>query len=68
MTVNNLNRKQLGQIAGMAEDVVTRISARLNKLGWIRKSGNGGRSQTASYQLAIPQHTVLPNLPKATYR
>lgn len=55
MTVNNLNRKQLGQIAGMAEDVVTRISARLNKLGWIRKSGNGGRSQTASYQLAIPQ-------------
>ena len=58
LTVNNVSRKQLGQIAGMAENVITRISARLQKLGWLKKSGNGGRSQPASYQLAIPQHTL----------
>ena len=58
LTVNTLSRKQLGQLAGMAENVITRISARLQKLGWLKKSGNGGRSQPASYQLAIPQQFI----------
>jgi hypothetical protein len=56
LAVNHVSRKQLGQLAGnMGEDVVSRISGRLQKLGWITKSGDGGRSQAASYRLTIPQ-------------
>ncbi len=53
--IYNKTRKELGRLAGMAEDVVTLISTRLVKFGWIKKSGNGGRSQSAIYELTIPE-------------
>ena len=53
--VYNKTRKEIGHIAGMAEDVVTLISARLQKFGWVKKSGNGGRSQSAVYELTVPE-------------
>ena len=64
--VYNKTRKELGRLARMAEDVVTRISTRLVKFGWIKKSGNGGRSQSAIYELTIPErftHLKRPTSP-----
>ena len=52
--IYNKTRKELGRLAGMAEDVVTRISTRLVQFGWLKKSGNGGRSQSAVYELTVP--------------
>ena len=52
--VYNKTRKELGRLAGMAEDVVSRISTRLVKFGWLKKSGDGGRSQSAVYELIVP--------------
>ena len=54
--IYNKTRKELGQIAGnMAECVVSVISARLVRLGWLKKSGNGGHGKAATYELMIPE-------------
>lgn len=54
--VRNKSRSELGRLAGeMAENVVSVISARLVKLGWLKKTGNGGRSKAAEYQLTVPE-------------
>ncbi|WP_146131871.1 hypothetical protein [Chromobacterium amazonense] len=53
--VRNKSRKELGGLAGnMAENVVSVITSRLVKLGWLLKNGNGGRSKAACYQLIVP--------------
>lgn len=53
--VYNKTRKELGHCAGgMTENVVTFISSRLVKLGWLKKSGDGGKSQSAAYELTVP--------------
>ena len=53
--VYNKTREDLGKIARMAQNAVSVTSARLVELGWLKKSGNGGRGNSARYELTVPE-------------
>ena len=53
--VYNKTREDLGKLARMAKNAVSVTSARLVELGWLKKSGSGGRRQSAVYELTIPE-------------
>jgi hypothetical protein len=43
------SRETLGKMTGLPPKVVSRTTSRLQELGWLAKSGDGGRSNTARY-------------------
>lgn len=49
-----VKRKTLAERCRVHLSQVTRATAALAKYGWLQKSGNGGKSRPASYQLSNP--------------
>ena len=48
-------RAQLAEMCGMREAEISRATTDLQRLGWLTKTGNGGRNTPARYRLHAPQ-------------
>ena len=55
-------REVIAERSGISLAAVTTHTARLQKFGWLSKSGNGGFSRPATYELLIPEipHKLSP--------
>ena len=54
-------REKIGELTGLPVKVVSRTTTHLQKLGWLAKQGDGGRSRTTRYVLfdrAQPQEVI----------
>lgn len=52
------SREKLAQLARVHENKVSEITSELARLGWLHKTGNGGRSCTARYVITVPPHLL----------
>ena len=44
-------REQLAEITGLPADRISEVASRLVRLGWIEKTGDGGKSRSSDYRL-----------------
>jgi len=49
------SRSTLSERAGYSVDVISRTTSQLVKLGWLKKSGNRGRSRASLYEITVPE-------------
>ncbi|MDH5573659.1 MAG: helix-turn-helix domain-containing protein [Gammaproteobacteria bacterium] len=52
------SREQISERCGLPVSKISTTTTRLVKLGWMEKSGNGGRSMRCSYKFKVPDLTV----------
>lgn len=57
------SRKKLAERTGFSQNRISEISTDLQKKGFIKKTGNGGRSSPTHYQITLPKpgSETLPN-------
>ena len=51
------SREQISERCGLSESKISTATTRLVELGWLKKSGNGGRSMRCNYQFCVPELT-----------
>ncbi len=70
-------REKIGELTGLPPKVVSRTTTHLQKLGWLAKQGDGGRSRTTRYgyrnvgvaTVAVPQaQTVHETAPQTAHK
>ncbi|QBQ53392.1 helix-turn-helix domain-containing protein [Nitrosococcus wardiae] len=58
------SRQRLTELTGISPEHISHITTALEKKGWLKKIGNGGRSKSSRYQLFIPQDLVVSMKPE----
>ena len=48
-------RSKISERCGYKENVISRVTTDLCKLGWLEKSGKGGFSSSCNYRLTVPE-------------
>lgn len=52
------SREQISERCGLSESKISTATTRLVELGWLKKTGNGGRSMRCTYQFCVPDLSI----------
>lgn len=52
------SRDQISERCGLPASKISTATTRLVELGWLKKTGNGGRSMRCNYQFCVPDLTI----------